>query len=515
MGALLLGTMYVRLKMLISKIDFGPIDARHDFAPKKDQGVLLSKVFVNPFGIDIEEYKNGKKCFIFGIKGSGKSTILRIVRDKVRKSSGTELIYFSDLVENEDENHENNKVLSSEISGKNLNQDFWRSFFMVIIAKYIARYDLNLSSKKFLKYVYTQATGKEGSFQSIISTYPHLKNWAAKINNGLASVELEGDFKKSGNISFFYDSALALLKDINLRKPLYIFIDELEIRFSTSEKFDRDVRAAAALVKEVRSLNEFFRIEDIPIYVICAVRKEVSQRILGQDAAKIVRDLGYELSWQRPAWSAKDKNYYHPLFEIVLRRIYASKNPNQPSANSDNLISTEQEYFNFQNKGWSQKYILDLTTYRPRDLPILFANAKKFDGLKSSFSVDTFTRKLRKGYRDDLWSDFAEALRTEHSEAEVNLLKRIYFSLPTYFKINDIIRKSDDFSIDPESASLVERISINDWANHLKNLYELGALGWSEIIDDEERIHFHFRGDTDGLQLSKTNYIVKVLGLRD
>ncbi|WP_237401413.1 hypothetical protein, partial [Rhodovulum sulfidophilum] len=76
--------------MLISKIDFGPIDARNDFAANMGENDPLSRVFVNPFGINLEDYSTGKKCFIFGIKGAGKSTLLRIIKERVQKSSRVE-----------------------------------------------------------------------------------------------------------------------------------------------------------------------------------------------------------------------------------------------------------------------------------------------------------------------------------------------------------------------------------------------------------------------------------------
>ncbi|MBL3566862.1 hypothetical protein JMM59_17865, partial [Rhodovulum sulfidophilum] len=406
-------------------------------------------------------------------------------------------------------------IPQGELAGVSLGQSFWRSFFILVIARHISKNASGAAAKKFLSYVYTQATGEKGSFWSIVSSVPYLKSWAIDINAGRSKVELEGEFKRLGDISLFYDSALALLRDVKLTKPFYIFLDELEISFSTSKKFEEDVGAASSLIKEVRNLNESFRQSGIPVFIVCAVRKEVAQKILGQDAAKIVRDLGCELSWQRTSWTSENRDYYHPLFEIVLRRIHSAENPEGVQAPWSALKAIEKSYFNFNEKGWTQKSILDLTTYRPRDIPVLFARVKEHDGSRQKFQKSTFARSARKGYRDDLWGDFAEALRSEYSNDEVGLLKSIFFSLPSYFTMRDFMQKADDFSYDPAIADLLDEISPKKWSSMLKSLYELGAVGWSEIKGDEEKIHFHFRGDTDGLQIFRTSFIVKPLGLRD
>jgi hypothetical protein len=343
---------------------------------------------------------------------------------------------------------------------------------------------------------------------------PRLKNWALSIGNSYGKIDFEGDFKKLGDIQLFYDSALSLLRDVQLTRRFYVFLDELEISFTSSNQFANDVKAAAALIKEVRDLNEFLRGYRVPIFIICAVRKEVSQKILGQDAAKIVRDLGYELSWQRPAWSKERDSYYHPLFEIVLRRIHASEKPRAFLATWGELGDIEKRYFDFRDQRWSQRAILDLTTYRPRDIPVLFSRAKQFDGPKERFSKNTFFQLVRKGYREDLWSDFAEALRTEYSQEEVSLFKRVYFALPNYFRIKDLVQEADDFSADPLLADLIYSLDRRKWTSFLNDLYQLGAVGWSSLDGEEESVHFHFRGDTDGLEITKSNWLVKPQGLR-
>ena len=76
------------------------------------------------------------------------------------------------------------------------------------------------------------------------------------------------------------------------------------------------------------------------------------------------------------------------------------------------------------------------------------------------------------------------------------------------------MEKADDFSADPEVAEMIEITTPKKWAQVLKDLYELGAVGYSSVENDEERVHFHFRGNTEGLQITRKDFIVKQLGLR-
>lgn len=502
--------------MFIREIDFGPIDARHAFSTEAGDTLEFSKIYINPLGINLDDYILGKKCFVYGIKGVGKSAFLRHIKQAIQHKSLTSFIYFSEIMPNKKairEGYEN--VQESALSEQGMKPEFWRTFLLLAIAREIARNFSGSAARKFLKYMAESTTGGNPSiFGNIISAVPKLQSWATQINLPSTSVRLEGEFASVNSIGHFFDSALSLLRDVNIQRPVYIFIDELEIKFSASEAFSADIATAAALVSEIRNLNEYFRSNSVNVFIVCAIRKEVSQRILGKDASKIVRDLGYEITWQRPAWSEKYSNYYHPLFQIVLRRIFFSQNPNKNSPSWEELRQLESQYFNFKDDKWSQKWLLDLTTYRPRDLPILFSAAKQHDGPKSTFSRETFSRLIRVRYRQELWSDFAEALRAEYSDKEVETFRKIFFSLPNFFRLPDFMEKADDFSADPEVAEMIEITTPKKWAQVLKDLYELGAVGYSSVENDEERVHFHFRGNTEGLQITRKDFIVKQLGLR-
>ncbi|RBW56218.1 P-loop ATPase, Sll1717 family [Ruegeria sp. A3M17] len=206
--------------------------------------------------------------------------------------------------------------------------------------------------------------------------------------------------------------------------------------------------------------------------------------------------------------------FIHPLFEIILRRIYFSKHKRDVSFESSKQWDVVNEYFPFFEYTKTQRYLLNLTTYRPRDLSVLMNCAKQVDKKRNNFREETFTRLIRQKLRDALWTDFAEALRSSYTREQLSVLKRVLFHLPRSFQFKQFNEVLDDFSHDPELADLIDFYEPKDWARLLKDMYRLGALGYSHKNEaDEERLHFMFRGDLDGLVISPEHQVVKPWGL--
>lgn len=502
--------------MQISQIDFGPKDARHAFISGKEDEAIFERVFIHPFGISTHDFTSGKKCFVYGIKGSGKSAFLKYLQITLAKTSITHFVYFSDVLRelNAGGTSVGDAVPSEEISKFDNPDEYWSSFFFLLIARILYNSAFK-QSRHFLEFVRRQTTNAPGNiFQKIFGRAPTLETWSAQISKS-PTMDLDGRFENIINLEHFYKSAVSLLEDIRIPKRIYIFVDELEVTFQSDGKFKRDVKVAESLVRKIRDINEAFRERGINIYVLCAIRREVANHVIGGDAAKIVSDLGEAISWERSARDDGDEFSLHPLFEIVLNRILFSERPNRPKPTREDYRNTLSQYFPFYRGTSTQRYILDLTTYRPRDISILFAEARRIDGTRDHFEFETFKRKARKSYRDQLWIDFAEALRSRYNESVVSVFGKALQSLPDNFLYGDFIEKLDDFSGDPSIARLFDEASDIEWVNIFKDLYELGAIGHFEKgTVNEENYKFHFRGDTNPPIITPQTRLVKPAGLR-
>ncbi len=501
--------------MQIGKIDFGPLDARHAATESQFDEALFSKVFIDPVGIDINDLKRGKKYFVYGIKGSGKSAILKYLDIQLRRQAETRFVYFSDSVREQGNAAGSNvPVGTDEVTAVHHPDEYWRSFFFVLIAKVM--YESSIANnKKFLNLVRSKATGAPGGLlEKVMKSAPSLSAWSSEIG-GRPSLKVEGEFSEIVTVEQFFSTAMGTLAEKKLQRKLYIFVDELEIVFKAEEQFEKDVALAESLVRVIRDLNEQFRKRQVDVCIFCAVRREISDRILGGDASKIIADLGQEVAWERPSWAHEDPNYIHPLFEIALRRIFFSENPGRSSFPLEERERVIRQYFPFfsyggPSKKGTQGQILDLTTYRPRDISILFNAAQRLDKNRESFQRETFVRLIRKPLKDALWRDFTEALRSEFSQSQLVLLGKILDRLPQRFSFADFMQAVDDFSGDPEISFMLDNYKEFDWSNILKELYKLGAVGNVEPGEHiEERFKFHFRGYTSGLIIAKGVDIVK------
>ena len=498
------------LNMLISEIDFGTKDARHAYTEGHDDESTFQRVFIQPFGTDNSDFFEGKKCFVYGIKGSGKSAYIRHLEIILRKSAYTQFIYFSDTVRNE---KSLNGLAVGDPQYLNNPDDYWKAFFSIVIANVLFEKERQ-NAKKYLSFIKHQIIpDKKGLIHTLLSKSPTLERFSLNLGNS-PSVGLEGVFKDSMSTEQFYLSTVSLLSKLNLRRSMYIFLDEFEFVYETPEKHTKDIQISESLVRVVRDLNEQFRKAGVKIYLICAIREELAKQVIGGDAAKIVEDKGTRIDWTAPAWSKTSPHSIHPLFEIILRRIYFSKIKRDVSFESGKQWDVVNEYFPFFDYKKTQRYILNLTTYRPRDLSVLMNCAKHVDKNRRNFREETFTQLIRQKLRDDLWTDFAEALRCSYTRDQLSVLKKVLFQLPRSFQFTQFNEVLDDFSHDPELADLIDSYSPRDWARLLKDLYRLGALGYSKKNDeDDDRLHFMFRGDLDGLVISPKHQLIKPWGL--
>ena len=65
---------------------FGSIDAKHDIEGRTPEEVeYFENSFVLPPNIEIDDYLGGKKYYVSGLKGTGKTALLRYIQIKAEK----------------------------------------------------------------------------------------------------------------------------------------------------------------------------------------------------------------------------------------------------------------------------------------------------------------------------------------------------------------------------------------------------------------------------------------------
>lgn len=497
-------------KISIGSIDFGPRDARHAFITGDEPEKAFEETFIDPIGLNVEEFLNGKKSFIYGIKGAGKSAYLRHLDINARRHGFmTEFLYFTDHTEGTEADSRIGVGLPAKPAkdGGGYEQ-YWITVILLAIAKKVFEGNIP-GSASYLKYLAKQQNAfYTGYLTSFLKRVPIFNTIIARFSPTGQSVEAEGVFREILTYEDFFEDAFIHLRSIGENK-IAILIDELEVSFQTQSQFDQDIELARSLLRSIRSITERFRKDKIPIIVVAAIRKEAAAKISGGDAQKIVADLGQEISWDEAHRGYKN----HPLFDIALGRIASSAGLRKGNGSLD-LEKAQKEYLPFCGYSKEQRSILDLTTYRPRDISILFREAALVRKDATRFERIFFLKDCRRKYRNALWADFAEALRFSYAAGKVEVFGSVFNDQRNQFSFDDFRRTFDDYSADPNVAEMIDHFTWRDWAAILKELYELGAVGY--LGENEKGLPiqaFYYRGQIDPLILKQGLRLVKTRGL--
>lgn len=90
--------------MSLKNINFGDVDAKNEILKNSRAGDrTFFESYSIPERIDLVKYLSGEKYFILGLKGTGKTALLRFLHDKVvGEGKYSELILFKTHITEED-----------------------------------------------------------------------------------------------------------------------------------------------------------------------------------------------------------------------------------------------------------------------------------------------------------------------------------------------------------------------------------------------------------------------------
>jgi hypothetical protein len=82
---------------------------------------------------------------------------------------------------------------------------------------------------------------------------------------------------------------------------IYIFIDELELAFKQTKKYQRDVALIRDLIFAIEYLSDINRTHNFNVFLITAIRSEVYKNIIskGLEINKTIHDFGVTISWEQ------------------------------------------------------------------------------------------------------------------------------------------------------------------------------------------------------------------------
>jgi len=486
--------------MELKDINFGDVDAKNEILKQKRTG---GRDFFNsysiPSKIDITEYLDGRKYFILGLKGTGKTALLRYLHDKViHEDKLSELILFKSHVTEEDRQHLSKGAGFQIVSTDDVPtfiQDFKESWKWLIYQKIAAKMqsaDINSSSASKLY----KLTGTSNSrlTSTLGALFSKISSGSIKFSGealGVAvDVGIELDRTKGTaeiSLSSVNRVCAELLNDID-HQAIYLFFDELELFHQTSDQFDRDRRIIRDLVYAIAQINGDSAEHGRTLFLVSSLRTEVLHSVLelGHEIGRDVDDYGEKLDWS----DVKDAPD-HPLLNLIAKKISVSSGVDEADVWKKFFPTNinNQEYYRF---------ILNSSLYRPRDIVRLLRVARDYKKDSSTFTTAHFDQTSTE-YSKQTWLEITEELLASYSTQEISALQRFLLGFNTHFFKSDVeARWQKRYKTDKEVQALFDRKGVN---NILADLYRIGVLGNDFIAKrahggTNRRYRWIFRGNT-------------------
>jgi energy-coupling factor transporter ATP-binding protein EcfA2 len=495
-------------KLQIKDIFVGKIDAKNELIENtKEEKDRFIDSFLIPENIDIKEYIDGKRYYITGLKGTGKTALLRYIALAVEeeiKATISFILFKSDFT---DEDKTAFSKAANTFIAINNNENYDDEDFLNVWQWFLHRqivhcsknpndpFFINNNEWKRYKECIT-APKLENEKSGIMHILPKLKRGNVEIGGdinylrGNLGLEFEWDNEKSKQVKFssIVRQANELFKKLTpANKRLYIFLDELEISLGKIKQYKKDIHLIRDLIIAVSIMNQLSRKMCFPLFFIAAIRSEVITAVQssGKEINKTILDFGKPVKWQQSGGNAST----HPLVKIINKKIQATESfLSFQDKSSDAEIWTK--YFPEKiDIYYAPEYILRRTWYRPRDIVRILTIAQQQCPNETIFSQQVFD-SISKEYSTQSWIELEEELKTTYTESEVNGIKRLLTSIKCPFAYGEIVqageKKREYYN---ELDNLLNKYKMGDI---LSVLYRVGIIG-----NTGERVRYSFRGDDE------------------
>lgn len=469
--------------MKLQDIHFGSIDAKHDIEGRSPEEIeYFENSFVLPPNIDIEDYLAGKKYYISGLKGTGKTALLRYIQIKAEKNGcRTNFVLFKSEFDNyERENFHNSIAADVPVDPEGLEskleydyEQAWRMYFyqtVVILSRSgkLSPFQNNIIWKEFVELI--ESSMPKGYDNSL--SLPKIKKGRIELSK---TPKIEIDFeitknKKTVNFSEYCKVCDSKYKELTADDcKNIVFIDELEFRYLDDESSKRDVHLIRDLIVTTERINQINRTNGFNLSFILAVRSEVLYSVgsLGKEINKPLFDFGDVLVWHKYSTDKKS----HPLIKILESRIFLSEKKFGITDHGD----IWGRYFRGKFHGKDiREFAIDQTWYRPRDLVRLMGVLLK-TFKDREFVVQRQFDEARKLYSSESWVEICEELSANLSQEEIEALARVLGRFKYPFNLKEFKAQIDDL------AGIYSEVEKLERGNHvgdlLKKLYDVGVVG--------------------------------------
>ncbi len=499
------------MKRELKDIEVGSTDAKNELLEGNEvEKNRFIESFVIPPCLVISQFETRKKYFITGLKGTGKTALMRYLSITMEKTMGAPsdfILFKSDIDEDFKKSLSKaanaDSVIDSDTSAYESDEfeGVWRWFvynriFHAASEKAPHLFEDNDEYKRFCA-ILRSPTGKAEA-SGLMRLIPAIKRGQIEISKD-PKLTFEFDWAGKAEINVKFSELVRKADDAFLRlKPgggsLNIFFDELELNYIKKSQYDRDSRLIRDLIVSIEKLNAKSKQAGIQIGLFAGIRSEVTSAIAasGKEINKSLADFGVEIKWNQPGL----EEVKQPLLFVVSNRLQSTKHPHVHHADSEN--NAWDIFFPEDIEGKNAKeYLLHMSWYRPRDLVRMLLLARDQFPHEKTFSASVM-KGIKKDYSKESWNEIIEELRAKYNEDDIRAIKVMLTGLRQKFSYQDLKDKIDsEREFYPEVTSFLDKHSLPEV---LKGLYRIGAIG---NYQDGGIFRFAFRGDDDLLPQHK------------
>lgn len=494
----------------LKRISFGMTDAFNELSELGPEYFLDSFVVNDKYRLS--EFLEGKKYYICGKKGTGKTAFLRYLECQLRNNTENLVVpirFKSELdetdkaqlmgmasstkEENEQADQENSYSTAAILSQKSYVL-MWKTFLIhqIFFQASKGEYAVFEENDDF-RMISSLVSVLYGDISSGSSIMPKLKKGTVEINASIASVigakvQLEIDFDaktKKANYLKLAKKIVHLFEELVYAKTcVHLLVDELELSVRNKELHQKDIALVRDLILAIEDLNKICKRKCYNIHIIASVRSEVvnSVQSAGFEINKCIEDYGVTVDWFQKGGDYRD----NPLLKIIENKILASEKINgiQPSAD------IWKTYFDGTIQGIEvRKYILNNTWYRPRDIVRLMNLLQYQENQTNRFTQKSFD-SAQQEYSNKMWSELSEELILSYSAEDLKAIKTFFNRIKLPFTYRYLCDRAKELGeIYPNVKSFFERVSMADF---LERMFMLGIIG-----NTGKRMVFYFLGDQD------------------
>lgn len=491
--------------MRLKDIYLGSIDAKNELlANSPDERARFTASFVVPPNLTIEEFVNREKYYVLGLKGTGKTALLRYISirlEEVDKAYSSFILFKSEI----DEDMRTDFGKTARLLFATANPDsfegtdfeaIWRWFIYRKIVEAVTSngsspFQNNSGWEEFRALVLSEAMQNKRT--GLMRLVPKLTKGQIELSKDpKLSLDLEWDSKGTARMKFVdlvrkADAVFADLQPSDSR--LNLFFDELELSYSADSQYDRDVRMLRDLIVSIEKINGVGKAKGFDLCLYAAIRSEVLSAVasLGKEINKPLSDFGTEILWNRPGHDASRQ----PLIYIIEQRLASARGEhNLKPLKSAELWST---YFPAQlEKMAPQRYILHQTWYRPRDVVRLLRAAQEQFPQETSFTSHVF-ENIRKKYSTACWVEVTEEMKARYSSLGIDGIKKLLYGIRPPVSTRFLEDRLDSLRREhAEVNHLAKKASVQAL---ISDLFRIGVLGNTA----HGKMRWSFRGDDEVL----------------